>query len=303
MARHFPHRKAAFILPLVFCLAACSHSPAESSKDSVSQSSQSVMTISCQAEASSEQSADPEKPTSVDVQQKMDTIRQIPAESVIDTTGLSDQQVRSLFESRAVTAEMLAGYDDSTFSLDQNFITPEQIRLVRLLYFGFDNQSHTGELLVNEKISQDVEEVFYELYRNAYPIEHISIPVGYNQDDNVIMTDNITRALAFTTDENGQYQEHEHSLGLAIDLNQLYNPQVIVEDGQTTILPPTAAPYADRTNLQPHMMDENDLAVQLFEQHGFTWGGIWQGRNDYQHFEKGFDHETGHIDPNLHYGS
>lgn len=60
MARHFPHRKAAFILPLVFCLAACSHSPAESSKDSVSQSSQSVMTISCQAEASSEQSADPE---------------------------------------------------------------------------------------------------------------------------------------------------------------------------------------------------------------------------------------------------
>lgn len=85
-----------------------------------------------------------------------------------------------------------------------------------------------------------------------------------------------------------------------MDFNSLYNPQVIIEeDGSQTILPPAGAPYADRSNLQPHMLTENDLAVQLFLQHGFSWGGYWEGRNDYQHFEKNFNHDTNHFDPTM----
>ena len=32
-------------------------------------------------------------------------------------------------------------------------------------------------------------------------------------------------------------------------------------------------------------IDESDLAFQIFTRYGFEWGGSWDGRKDYQHFE------------------
>ena len=33
------------------------------------------------------------------------------------------------------------------------------------------------------------------------------------------------------------------------------------------------------------MINENDLCCQPFVEHGFEWGGAWEDRKDYQHFE------------------
>lgn len=239
---------------------------------------------------------------SVDPAQSLLTqIARSPAETAVDVSCLTEEQIRSCFVSLPVEEELVEKMDGDFYSSNQTFITPDDLRLVRLLYTDFDGKSRVGELLVNRRIAPDIEDIFFALFEQAYPIERVVLPFGYYADDNAIMDAGITRALGFTWDENGtRAMEHEHSLGLAVDFNPRYNPQVIRnEDGTLTILPPDAEPYASRQVLQPHMMDENDLAVQLFEQHGFTWGGIWEGRNDYQHFEKGFDHETGHIDPAL----
>lgn len=234
------------------------------------------------------------------VEAELAQIANAPAESIVSTEFMSPDQVRSTFYSSGVSPELLAQIDNDFYASNQSFLNPADLRLVRLLYVDFEGQTKVGEMIVHENIADDIEEIFYELYRNAYPIQRVILPIGYYADDNAIMTDGITRALGFTWDENGQPMEHEHSLGLAVDFNSLYNPQVIVEeDGSTTILPPAAAPYADRSNLQPHMLTENDLAVQLFLQHGFTWGGYWEGRNDYQHFEKNFNHDTNHFDPTM----
>ncbi len=234
------------------------------------------------------------------VEAEMAQIAQAPAETIVSTEFMSPEQVRANFNSQGVSPELLAQIDNDFYSSQQTFLDPADLRLVRLLYVDFDGQSRVGEMIVHENIADDIEDIFYELYRNAYPIQRVVLPIGYHADDNAIMSDGITRALGFTWDENGQPMEHEHSLGLAVDFNSLYNPQVIIEeDGSTTILPPAGAPYADRTNIQPHMLTEDDLAVQLFLQHGFTWGGYWQGRNDYQHFEKNFNHDTGHFDPTM----
>ena len=35
----------------------------------------------------------------------------------------------------------------------------------------------------------------------------------------------------------------------------------------------------------PHKIDHDDLAYKLFIAEGFEWGGDWEGRKDYQHFE------------------
>lgn len=283
-------KKAGLFALCAVLTAGCSAAPA-------AQSSQSASALSRQPSASSMQS---EADEASEAQTKLASIALLPAESAIDPAGLNAQQIRSCFQSRSVDETLVEQMDGDFYASSQDFITPDQLRLVRVLYTDFDGNSRIGELIVNSLIAPDIEDIFYTLYENGYPIDHVHLPFGYYADDNAIMADDITRALGFTWQDGTVPLEHEHSLGLAVDFNPLYNPQVITnEDGTQTILPPQAAACADRSRLQPHMMSEDDLAVQLFESHGFTWGGIWQGRNDYQHFEKDFNHDTGHIDPSM----
>ncbi|MFQ9984485.1 MAG: M15 family metallopeptidase, partial [Lachnospiraceae bacterium] len=83
----------------------------------------------------------------------------------------------------------------------------------------------------------------------------------------------------------------DHSWGICVDLNPLYNPYVAVDEttGEQIVVPAEAAAYADRTAEFAYKIDEDDLAYQLFTQHGFTWGGHWESVKDYQHFQKEID--------------
>ena len=77
----------------------------------------------------------------------------------------------------------------------------------------------------------------------------------------------------------------QYALGLAVDINPLYNPYIKEVDGKTIIEPVTAGAYTDRNAHFNYKIDENDLAYKLFTEHGFEWGGSWQERKDYQHCE------------------
>ena len=77
----------------------------------------------------------------------------------------------------------------------------------------------------------------------------------------------------------------KHGLGLAVDINTLYNPYVKTVNGRLSIEPANAGPYVDRTKDFPYKIDENDLCYQLFTEKGFFWGGHWNNSKDYQHFE------------------
>ena len=82
----------------------------------------------------------------------------------------------------------------------------------------------------------------------------------------------------------------KHAYGLAVDINPFYNPYVRYnEDGSLHIDPAGSEPYADRTAAFPYKIDENDLCLKLFKEHGFTWGGDWNSMKDYQHFQKNPD--------------
>ena len=79
----------------------------------------------------------------------------------------------------------------------------------------------------------------------------------------------------------------KHALGLAIDINPLYNPYITYNgDGSANVYPENAADYVDRSKEFPYKIDENDLCYKLFTEHGFTWGGHWNNVKDYQHFQK-----------------
>ena len=160
-----------------------------------------------------------------------------------------------------------------------------ELRYLHVLHIGFDGETHEGELICNVSIDDDLLDIFKKLYNAKYQIEKIRLVDEYNADDELSMRDNNSscfnfRFISHTT------RVSKHGLGIAIDINTLYNPYVKVVGDKTIIEPATAGEYVDRTKNFPHKIDENDLCYKLFTEHGFEWGGHWKTVKDYQHFEK-----------------
>ena len=161
----------------------------------------------------------------------------------------------------------------------------EELRYIHVLHTGFDGQTHEGELVVNKAIADDVLEIFEELYKAEYPIEKVRLVDEYDADDEASMSDNNSSAFNF------RFISHttkisKHGMGMAVDINTLYNPYVKTVDGRLSIEPANAADYVDRSADFPYKIDHDDLCYKLFTEHGFEWGGDWTHSKDYQHFEK-----------------
>lgn len=167
----------------------------------------------------------------------------------------------------------------------------EDLVYVGLLHYDFEGQEQTGELICNKAIAQDIVEIFYELYRNEYQLEHVRLIDEYNGDDTASMADNNTSCFNYRVVD-GTTSLSKHAYGLAIDVNPYYNPYVVYNrnaDGSAYISPPGSEIYADRSQSFAYKIDENDLCYRLFTEHGFTWGGNWNATKDYQHFQKTLD--------------
>ncbi len=165
-------------------------------------------------------------------------------------------------------------------------ITYEDLSYVVVQYVGFDSETREGEIICNKKIAQDLVEIFYELYRNEYQLESIALIEEYEGDDYASCEANNTSCFNYR-EVVGSSSLSKHALGLAIDINPLYNPYITYNsDGTENIYPENAADYADRSKFFPYKIDENDLCYKLFKEHGFTWGGHWNSVKDYQHFQK-----------------
>ena len=165
-------------------------------------------------------------------------------------------------------------------------ITFDDLRYVHILHYDFDGLPREGELICNEAIAQDLVEIFEELYRSEYRLEKVLLIDVYDGDDEASMTDNNTSCFNYRNVE-GSSSLSNHALGLAVDINPLYNPYITYsKDGSTEVAPASAAAYADRSGSFPYKIDEDDLCYKLFLRHGFTWGGNWNNVKDYQHFQK-----------------
>lgn len=180
-----------------------------------------------------------------------------------------------------VTYPVTAGADGT-----EPEITLDQLRYVHIFHYDFNGNAAEGELICNELIAQDLVEIFYELYRNEYRLERVLLIDEYNGDDIASMEADNTSCFNYRVVA-GSDTLSRHALGLAVDINPLYNPYVSYgQDGTQTVSPASASAYADRSVHFPYKIDENDLCYKLFIQHGFTWGGHWNNVKDYQHFQK-----------------
>ncbi len=165
----------------------------------------------------------------------------------------------------------------------------EDLRYLLVLHKDKDGNTHQGEMVVHKLIAEDVLEIFEELYDAGYPIERMVLPDNYMADDEIMMRDNNSSSFNF------RFISHtnkisKHGLGMAVDINTLYNPyhKIVTNDDETTeevIEPATGAPYLDRSQDFDYKIEKDDLCYRLFIEKGFEWGGDWTDRKDYQHFE------------------
>lgn len=172
----------------------------------------------------------------------------------------------------------------------ENCIVPrEDLRYLLVLHKDKDGNIHQGEMVVHKLIAEDVLEIFEKLYDAEYPIERMVLPDNYMADDETMMRDNNSSCFIF------RFISHtnkisKHGLGMAVDINTLYNPYhktVTHEDGtiEEVIEPATGKTYLNRKMNFDYKIDRDDLCYKLFTEKGFEWGGDWTDRKDYQHFE------------------
>ena len=185
----------------------------------------------------------------------------------------------------------IAPISDETFariygkSFKENCTVPrEDLRYLHVFHVDLDGSVHEGEMIVNYHIAEDVLEILRQLYEAKYPVERIRLVDEYDADDELSMEDNNSSSFNF------RFISHttrvsKHGLGLAVDINTLYNPYTKIVDGVRIVEPITGEPYLDRDADFPYKIDHEDLCYRLFIEHGFEWGGDWEDRKDYQHFE------------------
>lgn len=197
--------------------------------------------------------------------------------------------------SKTEAATLTAQNGGEIFNVLEDDITPaityDDLCFLNVLYYDFNNEVQSGELICNKKIADDLAEIFYELYINQYQIEKIRLVDEYNADDTASITDNNTSCFNYRVVDDTTTLS-KHAFGLAIDINPFYNPYIVYNkngSGETYISPAGSEVYADRSKNFPYKIDENDLCYKLFKEHGFTWGGDWNSCKDYQHFQKTVD--------------
>lgn len=181
---------------------------------------------------------------------------------------------------------------DTIFSLMQGrsykdgcTVPRSDLRYLVFLHRDIQGQAIVGEMVVNASIAQDVLDIMRQLFLQSYPIEKARLIDYYDADDERSMLDNNTSGFNWRYIKNTDRLSN-HSTGMAIDINPLYNPYHLSRRGRETIQPQSGKPYLDRQADYPYKIERGDLCYELFTSHGFAWGGDWESPKDYQHFEK-----------------
>lgn len=166
------------------------------------------------------------------------------------------------------------------------YISWSDLRYVRVKHYGFDGKVKNGELVVNKKIAKKVVKIFYELYREKYPIQRMKLIDDYGANDVKSMKANNTSAFNYRV-ISGSSALSRHAYGMAIDINPLVNPYVRGK----YVSPSSGKAYVQRNvkrckgKYKKYMIHKNDVICRIFKKYGFKWGGDWKSPRDYQHFE------------------
>lgn len=222
-----------------------------------------------------------------EAEREAERIRRLPAGTVVEPEDIENHGLSVYFTSEEIRDDVFARMQGKSFGEDCT-VPREELRYLKVLYRSPDKKSCVGEMVCNQAISEDLLEIFRELYVKEYPIERMVLVDNYDADDLRSAAANNTSCFNFRPVAGPSEGLSYHARGLAVDINPLYNPYLWTDsEGVLHCEPEEGLAYADREGDFPYKMDEEDLCCRLFLEHGFYWGGNWMYEKDYMHFSAG----------------
>lgn len=199
---------------------------------------------------------------------------------MIETKHIESKEFMPVFTSSQIPSDIYENMIGKSIPNKEN-VDISQLSYLKVTYYGFDDKPHIGDIIVDKSVSNEVLDIFEELYIKKYPIKKISLIDKYDAIDDLSMKDNNTSAFCYR-EIAGSNKLSNHSKGLAIDINPLINP--MVKNGEVS--PKEGIDYIDREQNVKGMITKGDTCYEAFTKRGWTWGGDWTSLKDYQHFEK-----------------
>lgn len=219
------------------------------------------------------------------VQQEQTWLSRWQAGEPVSEAEVARVGIEHCFTSHPITDELFRRMQGKSYKADCT-VPREELRYLQVLHRDLSGQIRLGELVCNRAIAKDLLDIFRQLYEASYPIERMVLIDDYEADDERSMLANNCSAFNFRFIA-GTKKLSNHSRGLAVDINPLYNPYVKQRaDGSLYVSPEAGRRYADRSATFDYKITADDLCCRLFKEHGFEWGGDWTSLKDYQHFEK-----------------
>ena len=158
-------------------------------------------------------------------------------------------------------------------------VARDELAWLRLTFRGFDAERHTGELLVNASVVDELDTVFRRLWRARFPMEQVVIVESLDLEAPPTGDGNGTGGFVCRATTGGT-SFSQHAYGLAVDVNTFQNPYW--NDG--LVIPERASAYLARDRVRPGMVTADGPVVSAFAAIGWEWGGAWSTLKDYQHF-------------------
>ena len=155
----------------------------------------------------------------------------------------------------------------------------EKQTVIEVSYYSFDGQIHTGQVVIDRDLVEDIKTIFDLALQIKFPIGQVK-PIAdqeFQWSDDRSMSANNTSAFNFRF-KVGSNELSTHALGRAIDINPKLNPYI--RDG---VILPEGSTYSPGA---AGVLSADHPIVLKFKELGWTWGGDWQSLKDYQHFEK-----------------
>ena len=202
--------------------------------------------------------------------------------NTVDASTSFEENKEVIFTSSDIPDEIYEKMIGNSIPIEEKEnVNIKTLSYLKVTHYGFDGELHVGEMIVNAKLAGDVLEIFKELYEIKYPIEKIKLIDEYDADDELSMSDNNTSCFCYRV-VSGANTLSNHALGTAIDINPLYNPYV----ANGKVSPASASLYVDRNLDYNYKITKDSQIYEIFKKHGWSWGGDWKNKKDYQHFEK-----------------
>ncbi len=157
----------------------------------------------------------------------------------------------------------------------------DQLRLLTLSHWDFNDQPATGELVVHADWAEEIVGVFEAIFDAGFPIERMELIDVYEGDDLLSIAANNTSGFNCREVLNRPGVWSNHAIGTAIDINPVQNPY-LSRNGE--VLPIDGEAFLDRSQQAKGGIYIGDAVTEAFTAIGWGWGGNWTSSKDWQHF-------------------